>query len=820
MSKPQPLMNSPPHQATSETPRKTGGASERINAPNSDLKKQRDLRMDNVKDHTISCPPVDWFTTFLRDSSNDKWSAETASQVLNQLDESTFNGERGWVALSDQLAQSPQPNEDDVYATLNGIYNSIINQTNGVYGERLEPTTMFRTTANKAGKRDVAGRKTRPDGQSGLVVLPATKIVLRRSPRLAAKYGAKEKLPETSQQASGCAGIYEFKKDKADRHQNDKQMIHGASELFYNDPRRRFTFGLTIEKTATRLWYFNHSYICITEEFDCNKDPEALIRFFLYITFASEEQLGFDTTVERRAEAGEVYFLYKVEEKHYRTVGNPLAEDSAWLMNSRAVRVWTVRLADKKGKFLSETENVLKDAWLYDDNGGELAKQTELINAAKAVDLKTPPSPGEDKREDILLNLFVHIDHDWIVQVEDKDDKTLVHPQAAKLHTAVPNPARTAAATHRSKLELKYHVRVHRRTVFREKCIPFYAIDNIPLALQCISTYAQGLDVFREIGYIHRDISYGNCLVFISEGEEPIPKISDLEYCKAYKDISMHDPITGTLEFMATEVRTRRLLFRDRVKTDLDKALAEAEGVGNRRRRVKRVPKPQPPPATSDSEDEQKSLFHFHYYHDLEGLIWLFVWFILSYIPERFKGNVTTAQLYKWRVQFDSLFKDDPTALQDLFFDDYAKKLKAKIQSWGWYKGMEPVIGLLQTSFEGMGTTYAALQATAQDKTKEGFRRWSDDKFNAKMYDFIVLKFDKVLEAYPLEEQQDWKVKSMWDLPGARRSLSDLENEVMGSDLFGPALGAKRSANRDEDDNSEEEGMERRATKRANTREG
>ncbi|TFK22969.1 hypothetical protein FA15DRAFT_548274, partial [Coprinopsis marcescibilis] len=125
---------------------------------------------------------------------------------------------------------------------------------------------------------------------------------------------------------------------------NDKQMIHGASQLFYNDPRRRFTYGMTIEKTSTRLWYFNHSFLCLSNPFDCNKVRFiSLIRFFLYMTFASETQLGFDPTVKRCEENGEIYFRYKVEDKFYRTVGNPIAEDSAWLINSRAVRVWTVR---------------------------------------------------------------------------------------------------------------------------------------------------------------------------------------------------------------------------------------------------------------------------------------------------------------------------------------------------------------------------------------------------------------------------------------------------------------------------------------------
>ncbi|TFK22968.1 hypothetical protein FA15DRAFT_564282, partial [Coprinopsis marcescibilis] len=74
--------------------------------------------------------------------------------------------------------------------------------------------------------------------------------------------------------------------------------------------------------------------------------------------------------------------------------------------------------------------------------------------------------------------------------------------------------------------------RIHRRVVFREKCKPFYQIDNFVLALQCLTIYISGLNILREAGYLHRDISFGNCLVFVQDGEAPIPKISDLEYCK------------------------------------------------------------------------------------------------------------------------------------------------------------------------------------------------------------------------------------------------------------------------------------------------
>ncbi|TFK20557.1 hypothetical protein FA15DRAFT_720165 [Coprinopsis marcescibilis] len=986
--RPQPA-NTPSYSNNGQTPRKTQTLASSVSAAFTNLKKQRDRRMENMKDHTFSCAPAEWFTAFLDDSSNEKWSAETASDVRTQLGEAIFNEERGW---------NPLPKEDNVYATLNGIYESIIKKAKTISGDDgLKQTTVFRTTPNEPLKRDVLGKKTRPDGQSGMIILPAVKVGLRRGPRLAAKHGSKEKLPEISKQASECAGIYEFKKDKADRPENEKQMVHGASELFYNDPRRRFTFGVTIEGTATRLWFFNHSFICITHEFDCNTDPDSLVRFFLYMTFASEEQLGFDQTVKRLEEATEAYFLYKVEGNYYRTVGNPLAEDSAWLMNSRAVRVWTVRLADKDGKFLSEQENVLKDVWLYDDATSERENYEKLIAAAQNEDKMNPPDNKDDSRTSTLQTLFLTIDHDWAVQLEGGgDDITCLRPDSAKpvlcsqaskgskRHSTkpAPNPGATVGAAPMPKVDLKHHRRIHRRVIFREidglrgsdandamqslaqdahvtrsaltrattspyqlefqwfyglqrknfnihdsapftitdkqcdayltmvspterntptldtlnstnnetgyhsdvyttisaklstigqpppsgtacgpfgglavwrspfsprpgdlarascrslsnpnyttqhslsmvhtylmpnghrqgrkrkKCISLYEIDNFKLALQCIVLYAEGLNTFREIGYLHRDISYGNCLVFIPEGGNPIPKISDLEYCKAYSDVSEHDPITGTPEFMATEVRFGMHLF-----TPVTVPILKVAPKTYTRPKDIFMIEDKDTPVTNEcaivAEPEDIKPFHVHFYHDLEGLIWLLIWFILTHVPVSFKGIMTKDQISKWRFRIDSLFHADPAPrirlLRGGLFD-----FKDDIMSWGWYQDLEPVINILDC-IASMGNAYAELEKVPQCDLGDGCHRWSDDKFGRNVYEEVWTSCTTALWAILVDKKEAWKVKSMWDLP----IVKDEDQSGESSSVVGGKCPAT------EGDVFEEDGN--RAAKRTNTREG
>lgn len=58
-----------------------------------------------------------------------------------------------------------------------------------------------------------------------------------------------------------------------------------------------------------------------------------------------------------------------------------------------------------------------------------------------------------------------------------------------------------------------------------------------------LSTYKSlGLKYMHMAGFVHRDISGGNCLWYNGQG-----KISDLEYAKLYEQLSEHDARTVSL---------------------------------------------------------------------------------------------------------------------------------------------------------------------------------------------------------------------------------------------------------------------------------
>ncbi|TFK22962.1 hypothetical protein FA15DRAFT_705880 [Coprinopsis marcescibilis] len=845
-SQPRPA-NSKGYQSNGATPRKAPSLSANINAKLLTLPKQRDLRMDNVRKHTFSCPSDEWFLAFLADDENSEvWSDETASKVLRQLDSEVFNEDDGWVALSEKLAEKPIGHENDVYSTLDSIYKAIVKKAQEIHPSKLVATTSFRTTPNDRPQFDVQSNDTRPDGQSSLVMVPADISGVRRSSRIAEREQDQEqKLLPVSKRASECAGIYEFKKDEAAREDNNKQMVFGASQLFYNDPRRRFTYGMTIEKTSTRLWFFNHSFICTTDPFDCNENPEALIRWFLYMTFANETQLGFDPTVKRLEKDKEVFFRYQVNDKYYRTIGNPIAEDSAWLMNSRAVRVWTVRLSDVDGNFIEDREeekeeHVLKDVWLYDDIPGELENQNAILKAAKDLDTSSPVSDGNETREKIINNLFLTIMGDCIVQIGNEDDITAVRPanatninliddvdevldRASKASASIrqsemsaPNPdvrSKNGGDEQEPDVYLKHHRRIHRRIVFREKCKPFYEVGNLELGLHCLVTYAFALNTFREIGYLHRDISFGNCLVFVKAGQPAVPKISDLEYCKKYNQISEHDPTTGTPEFMATEVRLRDLLFTpapdmtdEPIVLNPFAYMMQKDPIAEPSR-VSLVP-------SKNGRTLQSQSFHFHYYHDLEGVVWLFVWLLLSFIPQSFIETPKQQDISEWRGYFNSLFQNGSIAGRQRLMLAQVGKLKDTIKSWGWYDGLHQVIDALDC-IPKLVEDYKALEKQWQDEVQgTDCHRWSDDKFRLSAYQSVWTHFARAHRAILLSGK-DCELKSVRDFVYSPKNVQTRKGGVKG--LSG---GLKRIADVEGLDVSEEEKSEYRPAKRANTREG
>ena len=61
--------------------------------------------------------------------------------------------------------------------------------------------------------------------------------------------------------------------------------VYSGFHMLSNDPRRRFAFGVTIEDTQSRCWYFSRSFIVVSTPFnfiELKKNTVPMTNFYYY----------------------------------------------------------------------------------------------------------------------------------------------------------------------------------------------------------------------------------------------------------------------------------------------------------------------------------------------------------------------------------------------------------------------------------------------------------------------------------------------------------------------------------------------------------
>ncbi|OCB90618.1 hypothetical protein A7U60_g2136 [Sanghuangporus baumii] len=121
-----------------------------------------------------------------------------------------------------------------------------------------------------------------------------------------------------------------------DQTYNTSKLITGVQKIMAQDPCRRHTFGITIEKTSMRLWFFSRGTPVVSKAFDLVSEAHLLIHVFLSLAFASKEELGWDLTIRPfiRSDGKRVY----VDDNTYETK-DVLADNVADVLVSHATRV-------------------------------------------------------------------------------------------------------------------------------------------------------------------------------------------------------------------------------------------------------------------------------------------------------------------------------------------------------------------------------------------------------------------------------------------------------------------------------------------------
>ncbi|KAL5479070.1 hypothetical protein ACEPAI_2358 [Sanghuangporus weigelae] len=442
-----------------------------------------------------------------------------------------------------------------------------------------------------------------------------------------------------------------------DQTYNTSKLITGVQKIMARDPCRRHTFGITIEKTSMRLWFFSRGTPVVSKAFDLVSEAHLLIHVFLSLAFASKEELGWDPTIRPfiRDDGKRAYYI-DVDDKTYETK-DVLADNVADVLVSHATRVWIV---NNEG---SEEPLVLKDVWVED--GRELE---HIIYESILHDVEE--KYGTDVRKEVASHLLTPIAHCLVPIRGEEDHTTKVMMRGYspsfnnKLSIDVKNIA-VSKSVDRKELSASdvsiqdsenghfgapfpgknqsdkiIHKR-HYRIVFKEVATGIYSIRTLSDMLTVLSDSAAVLKWIHGCGWVHRDLSIGNLYWYHGRG-----LIGDFEYAKRKNQDVEHELRTGTPDFMAVEASRREFIYLPERCCDVpdldDPAWHEKEEVFGAMQTFVSCP----------------PFFH-HDIHDLESLWWIAVWIFFTYFVafgQAAEEGISEEQHLKRRHIYERIF--------------------------------------------------------------------------------------------------------------------------------------------------------------------
>ncbi|KAK0190698.1 hypothetical protein F5146DRAFT_1195064 [Armillaria mellea] len=380
---------------------------------------------------------------------------------------------------------------------------------------------------------------------------------------------------------------------------NFKNLIGNVSQAMYADPTRRFMFGMTIENTTARFWFFSRAIVLVSESFDFMK---VIVNLILRVY---------------------AYPLPTNTSEHI--IHGPL---------SRATRVWTVCQIND----LQYRKRVLKDVWIPAHAKTELEIHQEIFCSIE----KHHPEIGTEYRKKYFVEILKcgvvqtsqNGDDDMSVFVrgclEIVRDRALSTPETARVSRTMPRSTistptggnlTNSHADNGLQPPRLYKGRKHIRVIFADVGTPLSDIRHPRVLFKALSDALEGLHHLYMGRYVHRDISAGNTIV--CDGRA---KISDLEYAKKFLSPGpVNDAKTRTPIYMAVEVQATEYLFIRNAPVllpDFNHVSAEHEGHEGE-------------PFAEDeptAEDDEPPFLH-NYLHDIESLFWMGFHALFSTIP-------------------------------------------------------------------------------------------------------------------------------------------------------------------------------------------
>ncbi|KAG7098620.1 hypothetical protein E1B28_000542 [Marasmius oreades] len=680
----------------------------------------------------IECSNADFIQTYLRRSFLDDTLVDS---IVEKLRGGNVLLKNGWPDLRV---------ENDTFAPLSRVASAIakVAESCGVKGKR-----NFWVVSNptKAGEFDTMGYRHFPDVRC---VSNNTKIQLCCPERVANKNASNHIQPDEenegrfSRAAHNVSVLGEIKLHdaKATAQDDEKKLLFAANEIMFDDPTRRFIFGFTIEATTMQIWFFCRSHIARCEKFNYHQEPRPFIKFLLAVMFGSWEQLGWDPTVTRLSKtvngSNTIVYEYKIGRRTFHTIGNPISELSAYHLVSPATRVWKVEEVTRTGT--SGSMYVLTDVWPYKDAKLEKEILRDIFKKLGEVDEENSRNGTPTAHVEAAKPFFLTILEDGpVTNTEGENDVTVLPPTYQQVQWTdaqqlcirfssrdlisdglpLPDPYKL----HVRRFERRKHV----RRLVKEVCESVYELADMLQFIKCMKDVLQGLFYLRLAGYVHRDLSPGNCLFHLNQG-----KLSDVEFGKHESSCTVHDPIMGTREFMALEYATGKYLYVPQ------KGACLWTG-------------PSTMPSLSLLSVDVDRRVIFNYYHDVESVAWIYLWFLHHRFPSLICEVLTPnkrAELRKLHEESRVYFQAG-SALRMYVVTGISSILTELARRFiSLYAGNEELVMPLAL-FEDLREAYENLEKEPQEpRTQDPCFHWPRSLFPLKLYETHIARFQAILD--------------------------------------------------------------------------
>ncbi|KAJ3561933.1 hypothetical protein NP233_g9889 [Leucocoprinus birnbaumii] len=471
-----------------------------------------------------------------------------------------------------------------------------------------------------------------------------------------------------------AAVVAEFKKSSARSEviQNRKQLVSAASQIMHDDPRRMFTYGITIEDQQMSLWYFDRSHSVKSDPFDFTQDFKTFVRVFVSFLWATEHEIGFDPTVHRVKLGEEIRYVYQVEQKFFltqSTIHNPRLLS----ISGRTTRVWeVVQVAGTTPSQVQEIMNngktyALKDVWLDENAPTERAILDNIFGRLKPdllPDRQLLPESSLWGVLEVALDNEQYKKYFMEIVCDQQGDRSKpilkdaflsgqIAPDPDILDTSSPDLSEqdssrscvkgsTQEYTSQRFFGDKYQpgdmpkdarsfgVKRQYRLVYADVGQPLRLVPNLGALFQGIHDAFIALALMMLANWVHRDVSTGNIILIEIEPGKYAGKLSDLEYGKEFNSnpVAGSDPKTGTAFFMPFEVHKRGALHRRDSPMDLQSPDGKATFI-----------------PIDDRDGHGPPFYRFDY--DLESIFWIIVWALLTLIQYEL-GQTLSHQVFTY----------------------------------------------------------------------------------------------------------------------------------------------------------------------------